>query len=111
MRKPSCVQSCPPSKSVSCPRSSLSIQETSRALRTNHPSPCGMTPASVFCSCASCTESVMGGVQPGSARLDEAVAEPSLDAQVAARHVVVVRRRDIHDLAFLHVQLQIAADA
>ena len=42
MRKPRSVHSCPPSKSVSCPRSSLRIHDTSRAFRArNQPSPWG----------------------------------------------------------------------
>src|SRR4029450_8424410 len=53
MRKPSCAHSCAPSKSVSCPRSSLRIHDTSRALRTNQPSPWGMSPVCVFFSSAS----------------------------------------------------------
>src|SRR5581483_12239560 len=43
--------------------------------------------------------------------LDVLVAEAALDAEVAARHVVVVRRRDVDDLTALHVQLDVAADA
>ena len=43
--------------------------------------------------------------------LDELVAEPPLDAEVAARDVVIVRRRDLDDVAVLHVQRQVAADA
>ena len=39
------------------------------------------------------------------------VAEAPLDAEVAARHVVVVGARDLHDRIVLHVQLEIAADA
>ena len=38
-----------------------------------------------------------------SARLDEAVAEATLDAEVPARDVVVVGRRDVDDLALLHM--------
>src|SRR5581483_11688734 len=43
--------------------------------------------------------------------LGELVAEPPLDAQVAARDVVIERRGDLHDLVVLNVQLHVTADA
>src|SRR5690606_20080923 len=43
--------------------------------------------------------------------LDEAPAEPALDAEVAAGDGVVERRGDAHDPAVLHVQVQGAPDA
>src|SRR4051794_5393053 len=45
------------------------------------------------------------------AAADEAVAEPTLDAEVAARRAVVVWRGDLHDLLVLDVQRERAADA
>src|SRR5829696_4402534 len=68
MRKPRSVHSCRPSKSVSCPRSSLRIQETSRALTTNQPSPSATSPASVFFSSASGTEDVGADLRSSATR-------------------------------------------
>src|SRR5215211_3739360 len=62
MRKPRSVHCCCPSKSVSCPRSSLRIHDTSRALTTNQPSLSTTSPASVFFSSASATEDVGAGL-------------------------------------------------
>src|SRR5216683_3160192 len=47
----------------------------------------------------------------GSAVLGELVAEASLDAEIAAGDVVVVRRADLDDVAVLDVQGEVAADA
>src|SRR5438552_10699658 len=43
--------------------------------------------------------------------LDELESEATLDTQVAAGDVMVVRRRHLDDVAVLHVQGQVAADA
>src|SRR5665647_1980900 len=51
------------------------------------------------------------GSAPSSSVLDVLVAEASLDAEVAARDVVVVGRADLDDLVVLDVQRQVAADA
>src|SRR5262245_29904078 len=49
--------------------------------------------------------------RPGTAVLHELPPEPPLDAQVAARHVVIERRSDLHDRVVLDAKLQRAADA
>src|SRR5271154_2618602 len=46
----------------------------------------------------------------GALRLNEAVSEASFDAEVAFGYVVVVRRRDLDDLAVLRVEGEGAAD-
>src|SRR5581483_9436897 len=98
---------------------SASARGRHRFRRGPAPSPGGRSPAGTSPAAAASTRLVPS---PSTARpasrepapspvLDVAVAEPSFDAEVAARDVVVVGRGHLHDRVVLHVQRQVAADA
>src|SRR5579872_3580388 len=105
-------------------RPSATARGSRRSRRDRAPSPRGRSPAGTtraaggaprFRRRRSPSRATAAPASRGSGRaspvLHELEAEPTLDAQVPLSDIVILGRRDVHDLALLHVELEVAADA